>query len=51
MLRRMETIARTMRGYPWFMVERPMVLVIAVVLLIIAFTAIGALLSGYGNCC
>ena len=82
MLRRMETIARTMplsgrdiailgvmfsiallprlldvcsvqlmRGYPWFMIERPMVLAIAAILVIIAFTAIGVLLSGYGNCC
>ena len=36
---------------PIMLIERPMVLAIAVVLLIIAFTAIGVLLSGYGNCC
>ena len=51
MLRRMETIARTMRGWPVFYIERPMILVIVVVLVIVAFTAIGVLLSGYGNCC
>ena len=41
----------TMRGWPVFMIERPMILVIVVVLVIVAFTAIGVLLSGYGNCC
>jgi hypothetical protein len=40
-----------MRGWPVFMIERPMVLAIVVVLLIVAATAIGVLLSGYGNCC
>ncbi len=40
-----------MRGWPVFMIERPMILVIVVVLVIVAFTAIGVLLSGYGNCC
>ena len=35
----------TMRGYPWFMLERPMVLAIVVVLVIIAFVALGVLFS------
>jgi hypothetical protein len=40
-----------MRGWPIFYIERPMALVIAAILAIIALTAIGVLLSGYDNCC
>lgn len=40
------------RGFPVFMLERPvLVIAIAVALIIVAFTAIGVMLSGYGNCC
>ena len=34
MLRRMETIARTMRGWPVFMITQPMAIAIAVLVLI-----------------